>query len=278
MSLDRRGHMGLQSETTSFTFDNMGRFLCNTLQEAIDSAAVTVAGRLRGFDVIVIGGGTFGAVIASRLFLNDETHSRRILVLESGPFVLPEHFQNLPYLGGGPPNWRVPWDSHPALGYQGLLFAIGGRSIAWGGWSPQMLTQEFKNWPPSVIDDLEGLPMEPYFQQAADQIGSMDSNDFIFGRLHTSLRRMLFDGLAAGKAPHAIKLAALPDHAAVRYAGMDAVGDLAVAAGVASGGSTTTTGPAEVSDGELRTMLGLSVSDPTPRVDILNLMKLEAPL
>ena len=86
--------MGLQAETTTFTLDNMGRFLCNTLQEAIDSTTVTVAGRSRGFDVIVIGGGTFGAVIASRLLLNDETHSRRILVLESGPFVLPEHFQS----------------------------------------------------------------------------------------------------------------------------------------------------------------------------------------
>ena len=116
--------MGLQAETTSFTLDNMGRFLCNTLQEAIDSAGVSVAGRPRGFDVIVIGGGTFGAVIASRLLLNDDTHSRRILVLEAGPFVLPEHFQNLPYQGAGAPDMRVPWDSHPALGYAGLLYAV----------------------------------------------------------------------------------------------------------------------------------------------------------
>src|SRR5258706_3661361 len=109
--------MGLQAETTTFTLDNMGRFLCNTLQEAIDSTTVTVAGRSRGFDLIVIGGGTFGAVIASRLLLNDETHSRRILVLESGPFVLPEHFQNLPYLGGGPPDWRGGSGSHPCRAY-----------------------------------------------------------------------------------------------------------------------------------------------------------------
>src|SRR5262249_49673555 len=146
----------------------------------------------------------FGAVVASRLFLNDETHSRRILVLESGPFVLPEHVQNLPYLNGGTPDFRVPWDSHPALGYAGLLYAIGGRSIAWGGWSPQMLTEEFKNWPPSVKHDLEGLPFKPFFMQSADQIGSMDTNDFIYGRLHDSLRGILFNGLKAGKAPHAI--------------------------------------------------------------------------
>src|SRR5262249_31957557 len=158
----------------------------------------------------VVGGGTFGAVVASRLFLSDVTRSRRILVLESGPFTLPEHFQNLPFQGGLP-NPRAPWDSHPALGYQGLYFTIGGRSLAWGGWSPQMLEQEFKNWPLSVIAALN----DPYFRQASDQIGATDSNDFIFGRLHTALRRQLMDGLAIPTAvPHAIKLSLLPDHPA----------------------------------------------------------------
>jgi choline dehydrogenase-like flavoprotein len=273
--------MSLLPETTTFTLDNMGRFLCNTLQEAFDSAGVTVAGRPRGFDVIVIGGGTFGAVMASRLFLNDDTHSRRILVLESGPFTLPEHVQNMPFMGGTP-DFRVPWDSHPALGYAGLLFTVGGRSLAWGGWSPQMLDQEFKNWPSTVVAELANasatLP-QPYFLQAGNQIGSTDSNDFIYGRLHTALRRQLFDGLGtATAAPHAIKLALLPDHPAVRYAGMDAVGDLALAVGAASGGSTTTTGSASVTDAQLRDLLGFKPTDSTSRADMLNLLKLEAPL
>jgi choline dehydrogenase-like flavoprotein len=259
----------------------MGRFLCNTLQEATDSAAVTVAGRPRGFDVIVIGGGTFGAVMASRLFLNDATHSRRILVLEAGPFTLPEHFQNMPFLGGTP-DFRVPWDSHPALGYAGLLFSIGGRSLAWGGWSPQLLDQEFKNWPSSVVAELTSpstASSSPYFLQSGDQLGVTDSNDFIFGRLHTALRRQLFDGLgSAAAAPHGIKLALLPDHPAVRYFGLDAVGDLAVAAGAGSGGSTTTTGTSAVSDTQLRDLLGFKSTDSTPRADMLNLLKLEAPL
>src|SRR2546427_491364 len=143
----------LTSEETTFTLDNMGRFLCNTLQEALDSTTVQVAGKQRNFDAIVIGGGTFGAVIASSLLFADVTHSRRILVLEAGPFALPEHVQNMPFLGGTP-DFRVPWDSHPALGYAGLLFSIGGRSLAWGGWSPQLLDQEFKNWPSSVVAEL----------------------------------------------------------------------------------------------------------------------------
>ena len=68
----------LTSEPTSFTLDNMGRFLCNTLQEALDSTALTVGGRDRKFDAVVIGGGTFGAVVAEQLFLHDPTRSRRI--------------------------------------------------------------------------------------------------------------------------------------------------------------------------------------------------------
>ena len=54
----------ITSEPTSFTLDNMGRFLCNTLGEALDSAQQTIGGRRRDFDVIVVGGGTFGAVVA----------------------------------------------------------------------------------------------------------------------------------------------------------------------------------------------------------------------
>ena|SRR5258705_10184087 len=81
----------LASESTSFTLDNMGRFLCNTLPEALDSVGQTVGGRTREFDTIVIGGGTFGCVVAEHLFIADTTRSRRILVLEAGPFVLPEH-------------------------------------------------------------------------------------------------------------------------------------------------------------------------------------------
>ena len=89
-------------QETAFSLDNMGRFLCNTLQEARDSAGVQVASKQRDFDTIVIGGGTFGAAIAASLLFADSTHSRRILVLEAGPFALPEHNQNMPYKGATP--------------------------------------------------------------------------------------------------------------------------------------------------------------------------------
>src|SRR2546425_10426228 len=98
----------LRAEFTTFTLDTMGRYLANTLQEAIDSSHQTIGESRRDFDVIVVGGGSFGSVLAERLFLNDSTHSYRILVLEAGSVVLPPHPPDLAVLGGGPGSGR-PW-------------------------------------------------------------------------------------------------------------------------------------------------------------------------
>ena len=190
--------MPLTSESTTFTLDNMGRFSCNTLQEARDSAAQTVAGQTRDFDVIVIGGGTFGSVVAEHLYITDKTASRRILVLEAGPFVLPEHFQNMPFMGGAP-DLRVPWLNHPALNYAGLIFAIGGRSLTWGGWSPELLDVEMTAYPPTTRSALRPATGEGYFAEASRQIGVKETNDFIYGPLHTALRKQLHAGLKAAR-------------------------------------------------------------------------------
>jgi choline dehydrogenase-like flavoprotein len=252
----------LTSETTSFTLDNMGRYLCNTLQEAVDSAGLTVAGNSRGFDVIIIGGGTFGSVIANNLFIRDRTRSRRILVLESGQFVLPEHVQNMPFMGGQP-DWKLAWVSRPEFGYPGLLYAFGGRSLMWGGWSPELLhdaqNNEMAAWPGGVTSDLDAK----YFLEAADQIGVTGTNDFIHGPLHEGLRKQLFDGIKAGSGSGgtfaSLTLADLPDHPIVRS-------------------FRRKHGGTEPSDADLRDWLNLPQTDTTSHADLLALLKLEAPL
>jgi hypothetical protein len=238
----------------------MGRFLCNTLQEALDSTTQTINGQKRDFDVIVIGGGTFGSVIAEHLFVNDKTRSRRILVLEAGPFVLPEHVQNLPFQGGDPP-MRVPWVNHSALDYKGLLYAIGGRSLTWGGWSPELLESETATWPESVDTDLRKNPLpssDPgYFRQANIQIGVKETNDFIYGPLHTALRKQLHAGLKTPGNETGFTFSELPKHPAVRY---------------------PDPGEPPLTAAILRDWLGLQPTDTTPEIELHELFRLEAPL
>jgi hypothetical protein len=142
-------------EFTSFTLDTLGRYACNTAHEALTSAGVGAGigappPDARPFDVIVVGGGTFGGVFAQHLYDNDTTRSRRILVVERGPYVLPEHVQNLPFMGGLP-DWKRPWDTTVPGNNPGLRVCLGGRSLEWGGWSPEPLAAETAAWPATVV-------------------------------------------------------------------------------------------------------------------------------
>lgn len=207
----------MKPQDTTFTFDVMGRYACNTLDEALESAdpARPDQADARPFDYIVLGGGSFGAVVAARLFNLDRTHSHRILVLDAGPLALQEHVQNLPP-DFSPPGkdrdgtiWGQPWESDSPMSFNtsfpGLAFCIGGRSVFWGGWSPYFIDSEVADasWPINVVKDLmtavlpASAPKESYLDTAARQIGTDTENDFVDGPLHAAMRQQLFTGLSA---------------------------------------------------------------------------------
>jgi choline dehydrogenase-like flavoprotein len=213
---------------TDFTRDVLGRYICNGLDEARASADTGRRTDARPFDVIVVGGGSFGAAFAQHLFFRDQAHRHRILVLEAGPFLVPEQVQNLPMLGldvPGPTSikdlrdagqygraraevWGLPW--HSNVRYTGLAYCLGGRSLYWGGWAPQLLSDEMplSLWPATVVDDLNST----YFPQAAEQLGVNQTNDFISGKLHEALRDRLATGIGDGRVAGAIPLNELPLH------------------------------------------------------------------
>src|SRR5215212_4489707 len=95
---------------TDFSLDVIGRHTCNGFDEAFKSTNTSIRPDARPFDMILIGGGTFSGVMASKLFNNDRTRKHRILVLEAGPMTLTEHQQNLPLINPAEV-WGVPWNS-----------------------------------------------------------------------------------------------------------------------------------------------------------------------
>jgi len=138
---------------TNFSKDVLGRYVCNGFDEATRSTSERPDAR--PFDIIIIGGGAFGGALAQHLLYSDKLHNHRILVLEAGPFVFPEHAQNLPNIGvvapppvtvdPGVPRaevWGLPWRTDVSGGFPGLAYCIGGRSVFFGGWSPQLLDAE----------------------------------------------------------------------------------------------------------------------------------------
>lgn len=264
-------------QRTTLATDIAGRYISNTLQEALCSASASPCldrtdfrPDARPFDLIVIGGGTFGAAMAEHLWFRDKTRSHRILVLEGGPFAIPEHVQNLTMTGLGVADpttvdeynakspelqrqwrkevWGLAWQGNTR--FPGLAYCPGGRSLYWGGWSPVLLAAEMPSsrWPASVVNGLNNR----YFLESARQIAVNETNDFIYGDLHLALRKQLFDGITSGSVPGAMALGSLPDHFAVSGA-VPPVPKLLDLLGLSSQGSLTTQ-------------------------DLLDLLKLEAPL
>ncbi|WP_205571836.1 GMC oxidoreductase [Arthrobacter celericrescens] len=114
------------------------------------------------FDHIVIGSGFCGYAFAERT-LTVNPHAR-ILIIERGPFFLPQHFQNLPLpyretLGGL--SETFPWTLAAATACQppgkiswqhGMVPFYGGRSIMWSAWCPRPEEDEMRGWPRAVMD------------------------------------------------------------------------------------------------------------------------------
>lgn len=183
-------------QQTRFSEDVVGRYVCNTWDEAVNNGGPP-------FDVVVLGSGMYGAYCAEKIYREGESAGLRVLVLEAGSFLVSEHVQNLARIGldaagpitadpGTPRNvvWGLPWRSQTA--FPGLAYCIGGRSLFWGGWSPRLTDADLAQWP----SDLQTYLAETY-PSVEREIGTSPDTDFISGDLFVALT----DALEAA-APH----------------------------------------------------------------------------
>ena len=154
-------------QRTTFALDVLGRFVCNTYDEAVTNPA---------FDVVVIGSGMYGGYCAAKIYSESAAKGAplRVLVLEAGPFLVHEHGQNIAGLGlsnpfrpvldpfsseaARPRNlvWGMGWRGN--TGFPGTAYCVGGKSIYWGGWCPRLRQADLDQWPAEARTYLETPP------------------------------------------------------------------------------------------------------------------------
>ncbi|MET4177768.1 choline dehydrogenase-like flavoprotein [Bradyrhizobium sp. LA6.1] len=182
-------------QSTTFSIDAIGSRICSSWD--------TVAAHR--FDIVIIGAGMFGAYCAEKLFRRDTSNQLRILVLDAGPFFLPTHVNNLP-LRNMSDNavWARPWTGEPPFvtkdNEKALAFCVGGRSLFWAGWSPELTPVDLEKWP----DDVRNFLNSPEgYDRTATEIGSKQKTDFIeetdtykilYGALKTAEGKVFGDG------------------------------------------------------------------------------------
>lgn len=206
---------GPDVQETTFSLDAVARFVCNTIDEV--KAAQEQGGF--AFDAIVIGSGMYGAYLASKIFERARRarlqERPRVLVLEAGPFLISEHFQNLTRMG---PFFelvnkpivdenqsfltQIDRIDGPLQGMERHHRVVGGKSLFWGGWAPPLSNEDAEDdlaqWPAEIRDFL--LSPDGY-EHIAKQIGTDVTTDYIKGDLHNQLLLKAKQIITAGTVP-----------------------------------------------------------------------------
>ncbi|MDB6155597.1 MAG: hypothetical protein JWL90_4050 [Chthoniobacteraceae bacterium] len=213
---------GPDVQETTFSLDAVARFVCNTLDEAV---AAQASGE---FDIVIIGSGMYGAYAAAKIFERAKRlnlpHRPRVLVLEGGPFLISEHFQNLTRMGAffNLVNQPIVDENQSYLtqidrtsgDLQGMSphhRCVGGKSLFWGGWAPPLGNldpeDDLARWPKEVRDFL--LSPDGY-SKIARQIGTEPTADYVQGELTDALLQKAGQIVAAGTVPTLVRAVNAP--------------------------------------------------------------------
>src|SRR6266566_4962697 len=175
----QEGPNTVEVQESAFSIDVLGRYICNTYDEAINNGGFP-------FDAIVIGAGMYGSYVAEKIYRQGQGNLR-VLLLEAGSFLVSEHVQNLSRIGLNVPGpitsdpgtprervWGLPWRS--ATGFPGLAYCVGRRSLYWGGWSPRLTDADLAQWPAEAAAWLAG---PDGYARTAEEIGTAETTDYM---------------------------------------------------------------------------------------------------
>jgi len=199
-------------QRTSFSVDGMARFTCNTWEEIL---AAQTGGQ---FDVVIIGSGMYGAYTAAKLFelgrrMANREDAPRILVLESGPFLITEHIQNMTRrstaLGSLVAEDLVESGQSNTSSFVKHFRCVGGKSLFWGGWSPRYRSEDMTRvdedgdrlWPEDVEAYLFQNGGQGGYAHIEQEIGVVPVQDFINGPLYEALKSRAEDVVSTNQVP-----------------------------------------------------------------------------
>ena len=207
-------------QRTTFSVDGLGRFICNTWDEILDAQS---GGQ---FDIVIVGSGMYGAYTAAKLFeqgrrMGNDQDAPRVLVLESGPFLITEHIQNLTRRSTDLASLVAEDLVEPGqtndVSFVKHSRCLGGKSLFWGGWAPRYQPEDLQKldqdghrlWPQEVEDYLFQTGWRGGYAYSEQEMGVYPVQDFISGPLYEALKSRAEDVISNDHVP-ALKAALEP--------------------------------------------------------------------
>ena len=199
-------------QRTTFSLDGIPRFTCNTWDEILGAQS---GGQ---FDIVIVGSGMYGAYTAAKLYefgrrMQNGQDAPRILVLESGPFLITEHIQNLTRrstnLGSLVAEDLVEPNQTNEASFVKHFRCIGGKSLFWGGWSPRYQLEDMHRldadgarlWPEEIENYLFQTGWQGGYEYSEQETGVYPVQDFINGSLYESLKSLAEAVVNANQVP-----------------------------------------------------------------------------
>ena len=194
-------------QRTTFSIDGMGRFTCNTWEEIVQAGP---------FDVVVVGSGMYGAYTAAKLFeqgrrMANEADAPRVLVLESGPYLIGEHIQNLTRRSTDLVSLVAEDLVDPGQTNESTFVkhsrCLGGKSLFWGGWAPRLQQSDMARldgdgdriWPEEIEEYLFQTGSRGGYEYTERETGVFPVQDFISGDFYEALKSRAENVVAANQ-------------------------------------------------------------------------------